>query len=262
MEQFPIFTKECPEGVYEKIIEVTDQETDRAGYMHPAELARQMQTITEEHFNACSGMTIDLLNQSGLSWIIAWTQMQVERLPKQGETIRLRIWPGKKKAVMHCRKYAFYTYDGEPLVTTASLFLLMDRKTRSAVGDPEGMIDLKPVVIQGEPKAPKMNLPFPEEYECLKGRTVEPEEIDYNGHLNNSHYLDWTEALPEENWLQEHALKKIWVEYSREMTEGETAGMYYAIDNDGLHVKGVSAQGQSFRLLAECEADGGAHLVS
>ncbi|MBE6009350.1 MAG: hypothetical protein E7236_01630 [Lachnospiraceae bacterium] len=260
MGQFPEFTPVCPEGVYEKIIAVTEKEVDRAGYMHPAELARQMQIITEEHFDACSGMTIEQLNQAGLSWIIAWTQMQVERLPKKGETLRLRIWPSKKKAVMHARKYAFYTYDGEPLVTTASLFLIMDQKTRTAAGDPEGLIDLTPVVIPGEPKPPKMNLPFPEEYERLAGRTVEADEIDYNGHMNNSHYLDWTEALPEEHWLREHALKTVWVEYSSEMTEGETAGMYYAIDQDGLHVKGVSAKGQSFRLLAECEADGGAHL--
>ncbi|MBQ7448129.1 MAG: hypothetical protein IJV59_09340 [Eubacterium sp.] len=260
MGQFPEVTPVCPEGVYEKIIAVTEKEVDRAGYMHPAELARQIQIITEEHFDACSGMTIEQLNQAGLSWIIAWTQMQVERLPKKGETLRLRIWPSKKKAVMHARKYAFYTYDGEPLVTTASLFLIMDQKTRTAAGDPEGLIDLTPVVIPGEPKPPKMNLPFPEEYERLAGRTVEADEIDYNGHMNNSHYLDWTEALPEEHWLREHALRSVWVEYSSEMTEGETAGMYYAIDQDRLHVKGVSAKGQSFRLLAECEADGGAHL--
>lgn len=260
MGQFPEFTPECPKGVYEKIITVTEKEVDRAGYMHPAELARQMQIITEEYFDACSGVTIAQLNQAGLSWIIAWTQMQVERLPQKDEVLRLRIWPSKKKAVMHVRKYAFYTYDGEPLVTTSSLFLLMDQKTRTAAGDPEGMIDLTPVVIPGEPKPPKMNLPFPEEYECLAGRTVEAHEIDYNGHMNNSHYLDWTEALPEEYWLREHALKTVWVEYTQEMTEGQTVGMYYVLDQDCLYVKGVSANGQSFRVLATCEADGGAHL--
>ena len=83
------------------------------------------------------------------------------------------------------------------------------------------------VVIPGEPENPKMNLPFPQEYEALAGRTVEASEIDYNGHMNNSHYLDWTEALPEESWLNRHALKRVWIEYTQEMTEGQ--GLYHGM---------------------------------
>ena len=260
MEQFPQYTPDCPQGVYEKMITVTKEMTDREGYMHPAELARQMQLITQEYFDHSSGMTFQSLIDAGLSWIIAWSELHISRLPEEGEKIRLRIWPGKKKAVLHCRKYAFYTMDGEPLAATASLFILMDQKTRKAAADPQGMKLPEAVVIPGEPKAPKMNLSFPQEYEALAGRTVEASEIDYNGHMNNSHYLDWTEALPEESWLNRHALKRVWIEYTQEMTEGQTAGMYYAFENDCLYVKGVSANGQSFRLMAACKEDGGAHM--
>ena len=260
MKQFPEFTEICPEGVHEKIIQVTESMSDSAGYMHPAELARQMQTITEEHFDHYAGMTIHMLQEAGLSWVISWTQMHIVRLPEQGETIRLRIWVGKKKAVLHTRKYAFYTMTGEPLVTTASLFLLMDRESRRVAADPEGMREIQPVVIPGEPNAPKMNVPFPEDYESLSGRTVESNEIDYNGHLNNSYYLDWTEILPEENFLQNHMIHSIWIEYTQEMKEGDTAGMYYTIGENTIYIRGVSRNGQTFRVCIDCEPDSGAHL--
>lgn len=260
MEQFPVFTRDCPEGVLEMLITVTEKEADRAGYMHPAELARQMQSLTEAHFETYYRKTIDDLNGAGLAWIIAWTQMQIIRLPRIGETIRMRVWAGRKKAVLHTRKYAFYTKDGEPLMTTSSLFLLMDRQTRKAAGDPDWMRGLPVMVIPGEPASPKMNRPFPENYDDLAGRKVMPSEIDYNGHLNNSHYLDWTEALPEEEWLKEHALRSVWIEYTHEMMEGQIAGMFHTFKDDCLYVKGVSSQGDVFRLIAECEADGGAHL--
>ena len=260
MDQFPVFTQDCPEGVLERIITVSDKEADRAGYMHPAELARQMQSLTEAHFETYYRKTIDDLNGAGLAWIIAWTQMQIMRLPKIGETIRMRVWAGKKKAVLHTRKYAFYTNDGEPLMTTSALFLLMDRQTRKAAGDPDWMRGLPVVVIPGEPGAPKMNMAFPSDFDHLEGRRVDASEIDYNGHLNNSHYLDWTQALPEEAWLHEHAVRSVWVEYTHEMKLGQIAGMFYAFKGDCLYVKGISSEGDSFRLAAFCEADGGAHL--
>ena len=260
MDQFPIFTPDCPEGVLEVIHTVSEQETDRAGYMHPAAFARQMQALTEAHFRTFYERSIEYLNAAGLSWVIVFTQMDFARLPKLGEKIRMRVWAGKKKAVMHTRKYAFYTFDGESLLTTASLFLLMDRESRKAAADPDWMSGLPAVVIPGEPKAPKMTRAFPADLDRLEGRRVDASEIDYNGHLNNSHYLDWTQALPAEEWLKGHALKSVWIEYSREMMEGQMAGMFHTFKDDCLYVKGVTSEGASFRLIAECEADGGAHL--
>lgn len=260
MDQFPVYTRDCPDGVLEMTITVSQKEADRAGYMHPAELARQIQKLTEAHFGMYYRKTIDDLNDDGLAWIVAWSQMQVARLPKIGETICMRIWAGKRKSVMHTRKYAFYTTGGEPLVTASTLYLLMDRRTRKAADSPEWMRDLPVVVIPGEPGLPKMNMTFPAEFDDFKERRVEACELDYNGHLNNTHYLDWTEALPDEAWLHEHALKSVWVEYSHELHLGQVAGMYYAFRGDCLYVRGVSGDGDSFRLIAQGEADGGKHL--
>lgn len=246
-----LYTDLCLEGVVERVITVNEDQVDEFGRMRLGDLARQMQALTEQHFDQCSGMTIAMLNEQNLSWIIAWSELQIMRLPVLGEKIRIRIWAGKKKAVLHTRKYAFYTMDGIPLLMASSLFLLMDRNTRQAAPDPECMQVVDIVQVPDEPKTPKMNLSFPVTYMNQIDRTVAAEEIDYNGHLNNSHYLDWIESLPDKEYRKNHFPKIVWIEYSKELMIDQKVTLAYELRNDQLYVLGTCEGTQSFRVKAE-----------
>lgn len=257
---FPQFTEECPNGMYEMTMEVGWDQVDSHGRMRIGDLARQMQILTERHYDRYSGSTMQALTDSGLSWIIAWSELQICRLPALGEQIRMRVWGAKKKAVMHVRKYAFYTMDGEPLVTTASLFVLMDQKTRQMAADPAGMEQTPVIRIPDEPNAPKMSMQFPDAYAQSLERTVAPEEIDYNGHMNNSHYLDWAECLPDEGYLGTHIPRRVWIEYTKELREEQKALLHYDIGSDILYVQGSCEGEPSFRIRLEYDAPAGLNI--
>lgn len=47
----PLFTTECPQGVYQIAFEITEDMINETGRMSIGALARQMQHITESHFN-------------------------------------------------------------------------------------------------------------------------------------------------------------------------------------------------------------------
>lgn len=245
---FPEYTDKCPEGAYQFETEVLKEQTDSFGRMRIGDLARQMQMLTEMHFDRNAGLSIDELTGRGKSWIIAWTDIQINRLPKAGEKILMRIWPGKNKSVMYSRKYAFYTLEGEPLMTTASLFLLMDRKTRGVAEPPEQMKNMQPVEVEGEPGHPRMRIPFPGEYRNKLTRTVIPEEIDYNGHLNNSHYLDWAEELLDTSYVENHEPKEIWVQYTKELREGQQALLKFTWEKDTMYLHGSDGENEFFLL--------------
>lgn len=245
---FPEYTKNCPQGAYQLETEVLKEQSDRFGRMRIGDLARQMQMITEKHFDQDAGLSIDELTAQGKSWIISWTDILINRLPKTGEKILMRIWPGKNKAMMYSRKYAFYTMSGEPLLTTASLFLLMDQNTR-AVAEPSGqMKTLQPIEIAGEPKHPKMRLSFPAEYKNKAVRVVVPGEIDYNGHLNNSHYLDWAEELLDDSYMEKQEPKEIWVQYTKELRVGQQALLQFTWEEDTMYLRGSNGENESFLL--------------
>ena len=242
----PEFKAECPEGVCQITFEITEEMTSAAGRMSIGTLARQMQRITEIHFDQEAGITGEELLAKGLSWVISWTNIELERLPDNGEKVILRIWPGKNKVNLYSRIYAMYTEAGEALMATSSLFLLMNQETRTVAVQPEEMKIMNPVTIAGEPNLPKLQQKFPEEYRNQRIRTVSADEIDYNGHLNNSRYLDWTEELLDENFYAIHTPKTIWVQYTKELRQGETAKLQYTWEENVMYLRGVHNGEDSF----------------
>ena len=92
----PVFTAEHTKGVCQIMFEISDEMTNSDGRMSIGSLARQMQRITEIHFDQEAGLTGEELLAKGMSWVISWTNIELERLPTKGEKVILRIWPGKK----------------------------------------------------------------------------------------------------------------------------------------------------------------------
>lgn len=242
----PAFTAEHTKGVCQITFEISDEMINADGRMGIGSLARQMQKITEIHFDQEAGLTGEELLAKGLSWVISWTDIELVRMPNKGEKVILRIWPGKNKVNLYSRVYAMCTEAGEPLMATSSLFLLMDQVTRRVAVQPEEMKIINPVIISGEPNLPKLQQKFPKVYRNQLLRTVSTEEIDYNGHLNNSRYLDWTEALLDEEFYAEHTPKKIWVQYAKELQEGEKAKIQYVWEEDVMYLRGVHNGEESF----------------
>ena len=80
----PLFTTECPQGVYQIAFEITEDMINETGRMSIGALARQMQHITESHFNQEAGLTGEALLAKGLSWVISWTNIELLRLPEKG----------------------------------------------------------------------------------------------------------------------------------------------------------------------------------
>ena len=237
---FPEYTAVCPAGVYQKKFPMTGL----SGQVRPGDLAREMEKITEEHLGIL-GLSRDRLKAEGKIWVIAWTQIHISRLPALGEQVILRIWPGKMKAMMQVRKYAFYTADGEAVACAASIFVMMDANTRGFAAPSEILKYLPVVELPGEPDLPPMRLNFPSELGQTMTRTVAHEEIDLNGHLNNTHYLDWADGL-----MGEKTPTSLWVQYVKELMEGQEITLRYELGEDSLYVRGSSAAAESFLLTA------------
>ena len=237
---FPEYIAACPAGAYQKKFPMTGL----SGQVRPGDLAREMEKITEEHLGIL-GLSRDSLRAEDKIWVIAWTQIHISRLPEPGEQVILRIWPGKMKAMMQVRKYAFYTADGEALACAASIFVMMDANTRSFAAPSEILKYLPVVELPSEPDLPPMRLNFPAELGQTMSRTVAAEEIDLNGHLNNTHYLDWADQL-----MEGRLPTSIWVQYVKELLKGQDVVLHYDWQEGILHVRGITEGHDSFLLAA------------
>lgn len=244
---FPKYLTPCPEGVIEHVFEVKKEQTDTYGYMRVSDLARQMEKITEAHL-ASFGIDRMSLKDEGKAWVISWSTINIEELPKEGDKITLRMWPGKNKSVMYARKYVFYSEIKKPLVSAASLFIMMDLNTRN-VAVPSKKVKQIPIInIPDEADLPKMREVMPVSFSNTMTRNVQLTEIDKNGHMNNTCYLDWADEIRKRENCMNRIPGYVWIQYSKELQEGQEVVLQYESGNEGLSLSGSCEQGESFAL--------------
>lgn len=245
---FPECSMICPKGAYQLMITAAEQQNTNKKDITCGDLARWMEVITEKHLSFF-GMSREGLKQEGKIWVISWTSIEILRLPKEGEQILLRIWPCKRKGGMYPRKYAFYTVEGEPLACASSLFALMDSKTRTLASPTEKLKDIPVIVEEKEQDLPKMLMPFPEALRGSASRRVCSEEIDKNGHLNNTHYIDWACELAEQVTAGPCSPESVWVQYSRELLEGQDVVLKYEQEEHTFYIRGYAEQEEAFSVI-------------
>ena len=247
---FPQYEEKCPEGAYEFEFEVSENEVDEHGNMKLIDAARRMEFATEHHL---SMFDVDKphLDATNKSWVVSWNEVYFKRFPKAGEKLLLRTWFSKNKTMMYSKKYAFFDENKEAIVSATTLFILMDKNTRKMTTMPEGVKPFTIIEVPDEPGYPKMIAKQPFELKKETKRVVTPDEIDSNGHLNNAYYIGWTEDLLKESGNEGHMPKKLWIQYTKELREGQEVSLKYDVQDGVLFVRGSSEEAESFVAYIE-----------
>ena len=243
----PEYTRKCPEGAVEVSLQVTAGQTDRTGRMKLSALAWNITALAFTHLESF-GFNRDEMIRNGKLWMVIWNQMEFVRIPREGETILLRVWAGKAQSIMLSRRFAIYTEAGEPVGTASGLLAVIDAKTRMISSDIEEFRKIPVIKIPNEPRRVSMFMEFPEEYAEEFSCRVQPSQIDPNGHMNNSFYFDWvTEGIPEA-YTDSHEPESVWVEYRKELLEGQTAVISRVLQDDVLYASGRIGEENSFSI--------------
>ena len=240
------FKNTCPAGIYQEEIEILPEHVNADGDVIPSALACIMQQVTEAHMRE-SGWGYQLLRSKGLLWVIVWTSIEIEESPRLGDKCIVRTWPGALKLGMYSRRYIFFSEKGKELIRTCSLFMVIDETTRKMVLPDDLTRELEEVVVEGQPGLPRQQIKFPE-MTFVQNYSVADDEIDANGHVNNSCYLKWAYNLLEPEYIRGHSLKYCWAQYGKELMQGENVELWYTMQKNELYVKGVSESNISFLL--------------
>lgn len=232
----------CREGVYrEKVL------IDRQYAL--GDVARLMQRITEKAMSEL-GISYSRLEEKHLIWVMCFMEIRINRMPSDGEMLEIYTWPGKERFGMYSRRMVMYSPEGgECLIESTVLSSAVDRDTRKMITPAASEISFPIVEFADEPAFPKLyekgiRTPLTQQHE------VSIHEIDINEHVNNSFYLDWAENLLGDLSDRMHEnVKRIWINYEREILAGETVVFHYGIEKGTLFVKGRVGDDNSFKAL-------------
>ena len=206
------------EPIYSQTFSISDVHVDCFGRLKTSMILYFAQEVAGNHFARLS-MDYDTMLSQGLFWAITRHKVQVTRLPRHGETIRLETWPMPTTRVAYPRSLVAYDAQGNECFRAITLWVLMDVHNRSMVLPGKSSIAVAGT-LRGSELASPMGLPS-RALRSRRSRQVCFTDLDRNGHMNNTKYLDWVDDLLPASFHGAHTVKEFTVCYFSEALEGQ-----------------------------------------
>ena len=160
----------------------------------------------------------EILEKYNLVWIITEYDIDVIRLPRFAEEITIETEALSYNRLFCYRRFTIYDESGQAIIQMLATFALMDRDSRKVHSvDPEMVApyhsEFSKKIIRG-PKYTDLDNPTSKDYH------VRFYDLDMNGHVNNSKYLDWIFEVMGADFLMNHIPQKINLKYVKEVRPG------------------------------------------
>ena len=213
------------EPIYTKNYLITDGMCDRFCRLKLSQLLTIGQEVAGKHSELLD-LSYDFLASKGLFWAVTRHRVEITRLPTIGETIRVETWPMPPTKVAFPRSIIAYDEAGKEIFRSISLWVLMDLEKRSMIVPGKSGIAL-PGTLRGD----ELTAPGSLAYHLMgsrESRRVRYTDLDRNGHMNNTRYLEWVDDLLPSDFHRDHSPKAFTVCYLNESREGDTLLLSFA----------------------------------
>ena len=174
-----------------------------------------------------------ILEDYNLVWIITDYDIEVARLPHFAEEITIETEALSYNRLFCYRRFTIYDEAGQELIHMMATFVLMDRDSRKVHAvEPEIVAPYQSEFDKKLIRGPRYE---PLEEAVSKDYHVRFYDLDMNGHVNNSKYLDWIFEVMGADFLTQYIPKKINLKYVKEVRPGGV--ITSAVERTGLKSK-------------------------
>lgn len=223
--------------IYETDIKLRHCDIDFKKRWRPGVIFLTMQEIGETHAEML-GVGFENLIKKNMIWVLVRASLEMERYPELKETVKIKSWPGAKRRLFFPRYYSFEDKEGILLGKASTLWTILDAEKRTIVSPAE-----KGVTVRYPERGP-YETAFPGKVKQPEGEITRREiipkytDLDSNGHVNNSRYIDWlTDMIPAEIHRAGH-LKKITSNYSREIRFDDRVTLEFSHSENSFRLSG------------------------
>ena len=219
------------ELLYTKNFEINDLHVDCHRRLKSSVLLYLVQEVSTDHA-LMLGTGWETLHSRHLFWAVIRQKVHISRLPMAGEKIRLETWPMPATRVAYPRATIAYDENGRELFRAMALWVLMDTQNRSMVLPAKSGVDVPGIVRGLELDAPGSLVP--KALANTVNHTVRYSQLDRNGHMNNTRYMDWVDDLLTAEFHKAHPARGFTVCYLAEAKEGQQVTLDWALSEEGI----------------------------
>ncbi|MBQ9774071.1 MAG: hypothetical protein IJW30_05350 [Clostridia bacterium] len=205
-------------------------DTDANRCIRPTQLMMYMQETANEQL-ADAGVSLDALrDEQGLGFLLSSISVEIHAPLHAGDKIDVQTWVCEGRGFSYNR--CFCVKRGEEIVAEAtSVWALMNLREKRLMRADEAPYDIEPepMLVLDLPR--RLRLPRAEEMETCGERRIVYSDIDYNGHMNNTHYPDlFCDFLPQ---ILEKRVTGMMLSFVHEATFDHVLSVRRAASEDG-----------------------------
>ncbi len=187
-----------------------------------------------------------LQEKHGVSWMLVRIRVELAKNPQPHDVITIRTWPLKPNRIEFARDFLVTDQKGEVLARAASSWVIFDVRSRKLV-KAESIDFSYPVTVdhRAMPQNPA-RIRAEGELAAVYEKTIAYSDIDVNGHLNNSRYIDFIMDCFSVEQHKTHTVSQIEVNYVNEALPGETIQLCQEKPEpgqDSIYIEGKKADG-------------------
>jgi acyl-ACP thioesterase len=217
-----------------------------------------------ENFQETASMHVDELGigisnvqaKCNVAWILVRMKVEIIRFPELKEDLIIETWPQKPTTIEYERDFRIKDSSGNIIVNAVSGWILVDIQTHEICKN--NFISLDQLLIPKERAiAGKIHrITGFGNQELLYERKIRYTDIDFNGHLNNSRYIDFAMDCLTIDEHKKFRVKSFQVNYTHEALPGDTIRFYtgHHPENPLLrYIEGLKVENNTvvFRALIE-----------
>ena len=238
--------------IYRQKFTLSDMDVDCFGRLKLSTALYLAQEVAGQHC-VLLGTDYDALAQHRLFWAVTRHRVQITRLPLRGETVTVETWPMPTTRVAYPRSMVVYDAQGNELLRSISLWVLMHMDTRAMVLPGKSGVQVEGMLTGSELAVPHSLAPKAAEHQTC--RTVTYSCLDRNGHMNNTRYMDWVDDLLPAVFHQEKTAREFTVCYLNEAREGQQLQLSWELTQDmclqvDAHRENTDVSGRTDRVFS------------
>ena len=197
------------------------------------------------------GFGMDFCLKNNMTWVGNDHIVEIERLPKVGEEIRVMTWPSLAGKFAARRDFAVYDEKNNLIMKSASRWLLINLDKKRPLSIPDvlaGYTAIDEQILETD----FAKIAEPADNLTTYRYKVRYDDIDVNHHINNAVYVLWAGEAVDNDWHKSHTPARIAINFRKEGFLGEDIEVMTAIsENKSLH--SVCVKGDNARELARAE---------
>lgn len=206
-------------------------DTDANRMIRPTALFMYMQETANEHL-AKEAISLDALrDEQGLAFLLSSISVVMYEPLYARDEIAVQTWVTESRGLKHNRCFAVLR--GSCVVAEAfSVWALMDLREKRLLRSGEEPYHLEPEQAVILPLPKRFHVPAPESMGLVGKRRIVYSDIDYNGHMNNTHYPDlFCDFLPDACSCR---VTGMMLSFLHEAAFGHTLDVWRARTDDGF----------------------------